>query len=110
MNRRIPIAVATGYSLFVLLLLLTWPRWASPPQVDGQTVITATRSARWLLILIPFMWAWVAFRLNGKWRKRGLVGAVVLLVACFSFVWYHDNVLTYNPCLWHDGSCGGWFR
>lgn len=108
MNRRIAIAIA--YSLFVLVLLLTWPKWTAPPQVDGQTVITATRSARWLLILTPFLWAWVAFYLNDKWRKPGLVGSLVLFLICLVFVWYHDNVLTYSPCLWNDGRCSGWFR
>jgi hypothetical protein len=108
MSRRI--AVATAYTLFVIVLLLTWPRWTISPQVDGQTVITATRSARWLLIFTPFVWGWVAFNSEGRWRKRGLTGSLLLFVACFLFIWYHDNVLTYSPCLWHDGRCGGWFR
>lgn len=110
MSRRIAIASAAAYTVFVLVLLLTWPRWTTPPQVDGQTVIAATRSARWLLIFTPFLWGWVAFYLKSMWRKRGLIGSVLLLVGCFLFIFIHDNVLTDTPCLWHDGECGGWFR
>ena len=109
MSRRI--AVAAAYTVFLVALLLTWPRWTTPPRVDGQTVMTGTRSARWLLILTPFLWGWVAFYSKDKWRKRGLIGSLLLLVGCFVFVWLSDNWLTYNPCLWHDPDCaGGWFR
>lgn len=109
MKRRI--ALAAAYTLFVLALLLTWPRWTSPPQVEDATVITATTSARWLVIFTPFLWGWVAVSSHGKRRRVGLVGSLLLFVACFLFIWYHDNVLTYGPCLWHDDRCGGgWFR
>jgi hypothetical protein len=109
MTRR-SLAAAT-YTLFVVALLLTWPKWTTPPQVDGLTVITGTRSARWLLIVFPFLWGWVAIYSEDKWRKRGLTASVLLLVGCLLFIWYHDNVLSYDPCLWHDISCGSrWFR
>ena len=109
MTRRI--VVASIYTLFVLALLVTWPSWTTPPVIEGRTVITGTQSARWLLIFIPFMWGWVAFYSEDKWRKRGLIGSVLLFVVCFSFIWYHDHVLTHNPCLWDDPNCGsGWFR
>jgi hypothetical protein len=113
MTRRI--VVAAAYSLFVLAFLLTWPKWDPHPPTSGwpnRTVITSTESARWLLIFMPFLWGWVAFYLeDDKWRKRGLIGAVLLFVICFLIIWAHDNLLTYNPCLWHDTSCGSrWFR
>lgn len=108
MIRRI--LFASAYTVFVISLLLTWPLWTTPAQVDGQTVITATRSARWLLILTPILWGWVAFYSESKWRRRGLIGSVLLVVGCFLLIWYHDNVLTSSPCLWHDGSCSGWLR
>jgi hypothetical protein len=109
MTRRI--VVAAAYSLFVLALLLTWPKWDPTPRL-GRTVITGTESARWLLIFMPFLWGWVAFYLeDDKWRKRGLIGSVLLFVVCFLFIWAHDNLLTSNPCLWYDTSCGSrWFR
>ena len=109
MNRRI--AVAAAYSLFVLALLLTWPKWTTPPSEDGLTVITGTDSARWLLMFVPFLWGWVAFYSEDKWRKRGLIGSVLLFVCCFLFIWIHHHWLTYDPCLWNDPSCGSrWFR
>ena len=109
MTRRV--VVAATYTVIVLVLLLTWPRWTTPPNVDGLTVITGTQSARWLLICAPFLWGWVALYSDHKWRKRGLIASALLLVVLLLFVWYHDNILTYNPCLWHDPSCGSrWFR
>jgi hypothetical protein len=109
MTRRI--VVAAVYTVFVLALLLTWPKWTTPPVVEGLTVITGTTSARWLLILLPFLWGWVAFYSEGEWRKRGLIGSMLLLVACFLFIWYHDNAYASNPCISPDPSCGnGWFR
>jgi hypothetical protein len=108
MNRRV--AVAAAYTLFVLAFLLTWPTWTTPPQVDDVTVITGTRSARWLLMIVPILWSWVAFYAEAKRRRIGLIGSALLFGACFAFVWYHDNVLTYGPCLWDSGDCGGWFR
>jgi hypothetical protein len=108
MTRRFLFAAV--YTVFVVSLLLTWPKWTVPPQVDNQTVITATWPARWLVIFTPVAWGWAAFYLESKWRKLGLIGSFLLLVVCFLFIWYHDNVLTYSPCLWHDGKCGGWFR
>lgn len=103
------IAIAAAYTLIVLALLLTWPRWTTPPSVDNATVITATRSARWLVIFTPVLWGWAAFSLESKAARRtGLAWSVLLFVACFLFIWYHDNVLGYAPCLWHSG-CGGWF-
>jgi hypothetical protein len=108
MNRRV--AVAAAYTLFVLALLLTWPKWTTPPQVDDVTVITGMRSARWLLMIVPILWGWAAFYAEGKRRRVGLTGSALLFVACFAFVWYQDNVLTYGPCLWNSGNCGGWFR
>ena len=109
MVRRI--VVATVYTVFVVVLLLTWPKWTTPPSVDGLTVISGTKSARWLVMFVPFLWGWVAVHAGDKWRKRGLIGSVLLFVCCFLFVWYHDNVLTYNPCILHDPDCGsGWFR
>lgn len=104
------IAIAAAYTLIVLALLFTWPSWTSPPNADNATVITATTSARWLVIFTPFLWGWVAASLKGKWvRRMGLTGSVALFVACFLFIWYHDNVLGYNPCLW-AGGCGAWFK
>lgn len=109
MTRRILLAAA--YTLFVVVLLFTWPKWTTPPRVDGLTVITGTKSARWLLMFVPLLWGWVAFHSEDKWRKRGLIGSVLLFVCCFLFIWYHDNVLTYDPCLWYDASRGSrWFR
>ena len=109
MTRRI--VVSATYTLFVLVLLLTWPKWTTPPLLEGLTVITGTESARWLLILTPFLWGWVAFYSEDKWRKRGLIGSVLLFVVCFSFIWYHDNMRASNPCISPDTSCGsGWFR
>lgn len=109
MTRRI--VVAATYTVFVLVLLATWPKWTAPPSVDSLTVITGTKSARWLLIFTPFLWGWVAYYSDDKWRKGGLIGSVLLFVVCFLFVWYHDHMLTYNPCLWNDTSCGSrWFR
>ena len=108
MTRRI--VVAATYTVFVIVLLVTWPKWTTPPSEDGLTVITGTDSARWLLMFVPCLWGWVAYYSDDKWRKRGLIGSVILFVVCFLFVWAHDNLLTYNPCLW-AGSCGSrWFR
>lgn len=107
---KLRVAIAAAYTLFVLAFLATWSRWASPPQVDNATVITTSTSARWLVILIPFWWGWVSYSLESKSARRaGLAWSVLLLVACFLFIWYHDNVLGYAPCLWHSG-CGGWFK
>jgi hypothetical protein len=104
------IAIAAAYTFLVLAILLTWPRWASPPQVDNATVITATTEARWLVILTPILWGWAALSLKGTWTRRmALIGSLILLGACFLFIWYHDNVLGYTPCLW-DRDCGGWFK
>jgi len=109
MTRRI--TVAAIYTVFVLVLLLTWPKWTTPPLVEGTTVITGTQSARWLLMFTPFLWGWVALYSEDKWRKRGLIGSVLLFVVCLAFIWYHDHVLSYGPCLWDDPNCGsGWFR
>lgn len=110
MTRRI--VVATIYTVFVLALLLTWPKWTTPPIVEGSTVITGTASARWLLIFIPFLWGWVAFYSEDRWRKRGLMGSALLFVVCFLFIWYHDNAYGNNPCIWADPNCrtSGWFR
>jgi len=109
MNRRIAVAVA--YTLLLVALLLTWPKWTTPPQVDGLTVITGTRSARWLLILTPVLWGWVAYYSEDKWRKRGLIGSLLLLVGCFVFVWIADNMDSSYFCLWNSPGCArGWFR
>ncbi|HEY7642266.1 MAG TPA: hypothetical protein VH814_21210 [Steroidobacteraceae bacterium] len=110
MARRI--ALASAYTLFVAALLLTWPLWRAPVQVDNVTVITAVPIARWLLIVMPLYWGWVAFHLETRSARRmGLAAAALLLLACFLLVWYHDNVLGYAPCLWDSGNCGpGWFN
>jgi hypothetical protein len=109
MTRRI--VVASTYTVFVLVLLLTWPKWTAPPLFDGS-VITGTQSARWLLMFIPCLWGWVAFYSeDDKWRKRGLIGAALLFVVCLLFIWYHDQAYTYSSCLWDSPDCrGGWFR
>jgi hypothetical protein len=111
MARRI--ALAAAYTLFVLALLLTWPWRPSPPQVNNATVITSVPLARWLIILVPFYWGWVALSLETRRARTIALGAsVALFVACLLLVWYHDNVFgPYADCLWHDGRCGpGWFN
>jgi hypothetical protein len=92
------IALATAYTLLVAALLLTW-----------EAAITRVPLARWLLILTPFYWGWVAFHLQPGWARRvGLAGSVVLFIACFLFVTYQDGLAA--GCLWNDGRCGpGWF-
>lgn len=106
---KLRVAIATAYTLFVIGLLLTWPSWTTPPSTDNATVITATRSARWLVILIPFVWGAVWWSSKEKRTRRlGLRAGVLLFVACLLFIWYHDYFLGYAPCLWYTG-CGGWF-
>lgn len=109
MARRI--AAAAIYSLLVVAFVWTWPKWTSPPQVDSATVITST-PARWWVICIPFIWGWAVISFEGKWPRRvGLAGSALLLVACLLFIWYHDSVLGYMPCLWDGPGCGnGWFN
>jgi hypothetical protein len=104
MIRRV--AIAAIYTLILFTLLLTWARWTTPPVMDHATVITDTKSARWLLIFTPFLWGWVAFYSPGKWRKIGLVGSTLFLLACFAFIYYRD-CLWYPGCLWYTG-CSGW--
>jgi hypothetical protein len=106
MIRRI--AAASVYTVVLLALLLTWPRWANPPHVDSATVITTT-SVRWFVIFTPFLWGWVFYHFEDKrMRAVGLAGSVLLFVACFLFISYHDNM--HSPCLWDSPGCGSdWF-
>lgn len=110
MNRRV--ALAAAYTLFVVVLLSTWPLWATAPNSDTATVITAVPVARWLVILIPFYWGWVAYSLETQSARRtGLAVSLVLFVACFLFIWYHDNAPGGPFCLWDNGRCRpGWFN
>ena len=59
MVRRI--ALASIYTLFVVVLLSTWSLWTTQPAVDSEPVIHTLPIARWLVILIPFYWGWAAF-------------------------------------------------
>ena len=106
---KLRLAIASTYTLFVAAFLLSWPVWRGPWTNDQATVITATESARWLMIFTPFFWAWFAWDLRPKWAcAAGLAASVALLVGCFALIWYHDNILDYVPCLW-AGGCGTWF-
>jgi hypothetical protein len=95
MVRRI--ALACFYTLFVVVLLSTWP--------DGATVITSMPIARWLVMLVPLYWGWVAFGLeNRRARRTSVAASVILLVACFIFI-VDQDLRQGSNCLWHSAGC-----
>ncbi|HKS56731.1 MAG TPA: hypothetical protein VJS12_15665 [Steroidobacteraceae bacterium] len=104
MTRRI--ALALIYTLFVVALLSTWPQWTLTNVSASDTAITRLPIARWLVMLIPFYWGWVAFNLeSSRARRTGIVAAAILLVACFLFIFAQDNM--YGPnCLMNSLGCG----
>lgn len=106
------IALASVYTLFVILLLLTWPWGGTAPVVDNTTVIRAIPVARWLVIIMPIYWAWAAFSLETKHARTTMLAVSgALFVACFLFILQQDNLAGGPFCLWDDGKCGrgGWF-
>lgn len=103
MVRRI--ALASFYTLFVVVLLSTWPLWTKPPAIGSTTVMTSMPVARWLVMLVPVYWGWVAFGLENTWARRtGIVASAVFLVACFLFIFDQDGRYG-SGCLWHSPGC-----
>jgi hypothetical protein len=105
MTRRI--ALASFYTLFVVVLLAAWPSSHS----DHMSVISTLPIARWLVLLIPCYWGWVALGFeNAAARRISIAGAAILLVAIFFFIVDQDTRFG-SGCLWDSPGCGTrrWF-